>query len=108
MTEFFALRSKAYSYLMYDGIEKEKQTKGTKKCVTKWGLKFNDYKDCLLNNKIIPKSQQRFKSEKDNGYTEKINQIALSSNDDKRLQTYAKITTYPYGTNPLKVCKVRC
>ena len=38
-------------------------------------------------------------------YTEEINKIALSSNDDKRLQTFDKITTYPYGTNAFKVCK---
>ena len=36
-------------------------------------------------------------------YTEQINKIALSSNDDKRLQTFDKITTYPYGTNAFKV-----
>ena len=29
--------------------------------------------------------------------------MALSSNDDKRLQTFDKTTTYPYGTNALKV-----
>ena len=38
-------------------------------------------------------------------YTEEINKIALSNNDDKRLQTFDKITTYPYGTNAFKVCK---
>ena len=37
--------------------------------------------------------------------TEQINKIALSSNDDKRLQTFDKITTYPYGTNTFKVCE---
>ena len=36
-------------------------------------------------------------------YTEEVNKIALSSNDDKRLQTHDKITTYPYGTNAFKV-----
>ena len=30
-------------------------------------------------------------------------QIALVSNDDKKLQTFDKITTYPYGTNAFKV-----
>ena len=50
-------------------------------------IKFNDYKVCLLNNEIILKSQQRFKSEAHNVYTEEINKIALSSNDNKRLQT---------------------
>ena len=38
-------------------------------------------------------------------YTEEVNKIALSSNDDKRLQTFDRIRTYPYGTNALKVCK---
>ena len=34
-------------------------------------------------------------------YTEEVNKIALSSNDDKRLQTSDKITTYPYGTDEM-------
>ena len=66
---------------------------------------FNDYKDCLFKNKAILKSQQRFKSEAHNAYTEETNKIALSSNYDKRLQTFDKITTYPYGTNTFKVCQ---
>ena len=49
-------------------------------------LKFKDYKDCLSNNEIILKSQQRFKSEAHSVYTEKINNIVSNSNDDKRLQ----------------------
>ena len=40
-----------------------------------------------------------------NVYIQRINKIALSSNDDKRLQTFDKITTYLYGTNAFKVCK---
>ena len=38
-------------------------------------------------------------------YTEEINTIATGSNDDKRLQTFNKVTTYPYGTNAYKVCE---
>ena len=68
-------------------------------------LKFNYYKDCLLNNEIILKSQQRFKSETHNVYTEEINKIALSSNDDKRLPTFDGIKSYPYGTSAGKICK---
>ena len=64
---------------------------------------FKNYIDCSFNNKIILKSQQKFKSNCDNVYTEQINKITLSSNDDKRLQTFDKITTYPYGTNAFKV-----
>ena len=104
MTEFVALRPKTYSYLMDDG-NSDKKAKGTKKCVIKRRLKFNDYKDCLLNNEVILKSQQRFKSEAHNAYTEEVNKIALSSNDDKRLKIFDRITLYPYGTSVGKVCK---
>ena len=76
-----------------------KKAKGTKKCVIKRILKFNDHKDCLLNKETILKTQQRFKSEAYNVY------IALSSNDDKRVHTFDRITSYPYGTSAGKVCK---
>ena len=46
-----------------------------------------NYKDCLFNDETILKSQQRFKSHYHNVYTERINKITLSSNDDKKLQT---------------------
>ena len=104
MGEFAALRPKTYSYLMDDGGS-DKKAKGTKKCVIKGRIKFNDYKDCLLNNEIILKSQQLFKSERHDIYTEETNKIALSSNDDKRLQALDRITSYPYGTSAGKVCK---
>ena len=89
---------------MDDG-NSDKKAKGTKKCVIKRGLKFNDYKDCLLNNEIILKSQQRFKSEAHNVYTDKVNEIAINRIDNKRLQTFDRITSYPYGTSAGKVCK---
>ena len=104
MTEFAGLRPKTYSYIM-DDDNSGKKVKGTNKCVIKRRLKFNDYKDCLLNNEIILKSQQRFKSEAHNVYTEEVNKTALSSNDDKRLQTFDRIISYPYGTSVGKVCK---
>ena len=66
---------------------------------------FKNYTDFLLKNKIILKSQQRFKSDYHNIYTKQINKIALSSNDDKRLQIFDKIITYPYGKNAFKVCE---
>ena len=104
MLEFAGLRAKTYAYLMDDDSE-YKEAKGTKKCLIKRGLMSKIYKDCLLNNKIILQLQQKFKSDHHNVYTEQINKIALSSNDDKRLQTFDKITTYPYGTNAFKVCE---
>ena len=66
---------------------------------------FRNYKDYLLNNKNVYRSQQGFKSYNHDVYAEEVNKIALSANDDKRLQTFYKITTYPYGTNAFKVCE---
>ena len=51
------------------------------------------------NNKWILKTQQRFKSERHNVFTEEINKIALSSNDDKIMQSNDSIETYAYGTS---------
>ena len=119
MKEFVALRAKTYSYLKENNDE-DKKTKGTKKCAIKRKLKFQDYKNCLeaaqieskinylrkkkidvdslmenqkefVNNKIILRTQQRFKSETHNVFTEVINKIALSSNDDKRMQSIDSI-----------------
>ena len=66
---------------------------------------FKNFKDFSFNNKTILKSQQNFKSDHHNVYTEQINKIPLSSNDDTRLETFDKITTYPCGTNAFKICE---
>ena len=110
MKEFVGLRAKTYSYLK-DNNDEDKKAKGTKKCVIKRKLKFEDYKNCLeaaqienkinhlennkmdgdslkefiKNNNLMLETQQRFKSERHNVFTEEINKIALSSNDDKRM-----------------------
>ena len=59
---------------------------------------FENHKDCLFNGEVILKSQQRFKSDHHKVYKEEVNKIALSSNDDKRLQTFDGIETYSYRT----------
>ena len=66
---------------------------------------FELYKYCLFNEETMVKAQQRFKSDYRNVYTEEINKIALSSNDDKRIQTFDGITTYPYSTSNFKICE---
>ena len=96
ITEFVTLRPKTYSFLTDDGKE-DKKAKGTKKCVIKKMIKFNDYKKCLINNEVILKSQQRFISKKHDVYTENINKIALSNNDNKRIVSSNKIRSSPYG-----------
>ena len=96
ITDFVTLRPKTYSFLTDNGKE-DKKAKRTKKCVIKKMIKFNDYKKCLLNYEVILKSQQRFISKKHDVYTENINKIVLSNNDDKRIVSSNKISSYPYG-----------
>ena len=84
ITEFFALSPKAYSYIDGSGND-HKKAKGTKKRVIKQKLIFQNFKDCLFNNKNVYRPQQRFKSYNHDVYTEEVNKIALSSNDDKSL-----------------------
>ena len=111
MTEVVALRPKAYAYLIdgYDDANYEKnriinkKAKGTKKCVIQRKIMFENYKDCLFNNKTVYRLHERFKSYYHDVYTEEVNKIALSSDDDKRLQTSDRITTYPYGTSEMKM-----
>ena len=59
----------------------------------------------MFKNKVLYRSQQRIRSDHHKVYTEEVHKIALSSNDDKRIQTFDKVTTYPYGNNVFKVCK---
>ena len=95
ITKFVTLRPKTYSYLIND-CKEDKKAKGTKKYVIKRMIKFNDYKNFLLKEEVILKSQQRFISKKHDAYTENINKIALSNNDDKRIVSSDKITSYSY------------
>ena len=96
ITEFVALRPKAYSYKTEDNVELKK-AKVTKKCTRNKMLSFSDYKNCLFDNGKVLKSQQGFKSENHIVYTENINKIALSCNDDKRFVATDGIESYPYG-----------
>ena len=53
----------------------------------------------MKNNKVILKTQQRFKSEGKNVFTEEINKVVLSSKDDKRMQSIDSIESYAYETS---------
>ena len=113
MTKFVALRAKTYSFLIDEYTDEDyeknrivnKKAKGTKKCVVKREILFNNYLDSLFKNKVLHRSQQRFRSDHHKVYTEEVNKIALSSNGDKRTQTFDKFTIYPYGTNVFMVCR---
>ena len=95
ITEFVTLRPKLIRTLLMM-VKKIKKAKGTKKCIIKRMIKFDDYKNCLLKDKILLKSQQRLISKKHDVYAEDINKVALSNDDDKRIVSSDKITSYPY------------
>ena len=92
MIKVVVARPKAYAHLD-DNDSNHKKAKGTKKCVIKQKLMFQNYKDCLFNNNTVYRSQKRFKSYSHDVYIEEGNKIALSSNDDKRLQLSDRVTT---------------
>ena len=57
MTEFCALRAKAYAYKL-DHDTEMKKAKGTKKCIVKREITFKNYADALFNDEVIIRLQQ--------------------------------------------------
>ena len=57
------------------------------------------------NNKLILKTQQRFRWEKHKTFTWEINETALNSYDDERIHLIDSIETHAYGTSKDLVCK---
>ena len=105
ISKFCAHRAKSYAFLIGNVTDYHykkrgiinKKAKGTKKCVIKNKITFNDSVNVLFSGINLLRSQYSFRSRFHEIYTEKINKIALSSNDDKKIQCIDKITTYPYG-----------
>ena len=101
LREFVALRAKTYAYtqLIDNKIEKHKEGRGTQKCVIKKHLNFDLHKKALFNNETIRRTQQRFKSDYHNIYTQTVHKTALGNKDDKRIKSFDGIHIYPYGKN---------
>ena len=96
IAEFVGLRAKLYSYRVEESYE-EKKCKGVKKAVIKKTITFNDYKDCLFDNKPAMRKMNVIRSHLHTMYTETVNKIALSPFDDKRLIRKDNIHTFAYG-----------
>ena len=90
-----------------DDSEKKK-AKGTKKSVMKRRLMFENYKDCLFNDKIILQLQQGFKSDCQNVYAEQINKIALTVMLIKVYKHLIKLQHIHAEKMLLKYAKVKC
>ena len=123
MTKFVGLRAKTYSYLQMSVVKiKKEKTQKTVSLIANLNLKIikivskqlnlrikqtiqktkeidtdspkKDEKEFIKNNRLILKTQKRFKNERHNIFTQEINKIALSLNDDKRLQSSYLKETY--------------
>ena len=84
IVEFVGLRAKLYSYKMLDGSE-DKKCKWMTMNVTKRSIQFDDYRECLFSRKEQHRKMNVIRSHCQEIYTEEINKIAVSSNDDKRV-----------------------
>ena len=96
ITEFVGLRAKMYSYKV-DETE-EKKAKGVKKNVIKKDISFDDYYKCLRREKNpVYRKMNLIRGHNHETYSETINKIALSADDDKRVISNDGISTRAYG-----------
>ena len=93
--EFVGLRAKLYSYKMNDN--EEKKCKGVKKNVIKKKIRHEDYKDCLFSGKLQMRTMNVICNRKHDLFTEQVNKIALSTDDDKRFFLKGKVDTLAIG-----------
>ena len=96
MKEFVALRPKLYSFLMDDGKE-EKKAKVVKKCVIKKELKPKNFVKCLLTGEREIRKQNVIRSREHHVLTERMEKIALSADDNKRVVLENVIDTLALG-----------
>ncbi len=94
--EFVGLRAKLYAYKMFEGKE-EKKCKGVKKNVIAKDIKFNDYKKCLFEGVSQLRKMIVIRSRNHEVFTEEVNKVALSCDDDKRVILPNRVNTLAHG-----------
>ena len=109
MINFCATWAKTYAFRHYDDegkkIKEEKKAKETKKSITENDLKLDGYKNSALKNKIILRSQQRFKSDHHNVFTEEVNKVVTMTREYKILMGLQHMYT---EHQPLKFVNQKC
>jgi len=96
ISEFVGLRAKLHAIKKLDG-EEEKMCKGVKGGVFKKSISFEDFKKCLFSGRQQLRNMNIIRCHKHEIYTETVNKIALSANDDKRIIMPDNILTLAYG-----------
>ena len=92
VVEFVGLRAKLYAYLMDQGNE-SKKCKGIKKYVVQNSLTIDHFRDCLFNQQPQMRQMNVIRSHMHDVYSERVNKVALSHEDDKRIILEDKIHT---------------
>ena len=93
--EFVGLRAKLYSYKLHD--KEHKRCKGVKRNVVAKSITHKDYKNCLRTKNEQLRKMNVIRSHLHEIYTEEINKVALSANDDKRIILEDGVSTLAYG-----------
>ena len=101
ITEFVGLRSKLYAYKTDDN-EDHKKCKGVKRNVIANNIKFENYKNTLYTRQAFNIKQNTFRSYKHVIYTETIEKVGLSAEDDKCYIQNDNINTYTLGHYKIK------
>ena len=99
--EFVGLRAKLHSFKMDEG-EESKKCKGVKKQVVEKSITHEDYKTCLLTGKEQLRKMNIIRSYEHEVYTEEVNKVALSAEDDKRYILEDGIHTLAWGHYKIK------
>ena len=94
--EFVGLRAKLYSYKMFEG-KTEKKCKGIKKSIIKNNISFDDYKKCLMRGVEQIRKMNVIRSHKHEIFSETVNKVALSADDDKRIILADGVSTNALG-----------
>jgi len=95
--EFVGLKAKQYSFKMWEDSSEHKKCKAIRKNVVKNRITHDDYKNCLLNYKEQMRTMYVIRSHLHDVYTEEVNKVALSTEDDKRVIMENGLQTLAYG-----------
>ena len=95
--EFVGLSAKLYSYKMHEDGKEEKKCKGVKELVVRKTISHEDYKSCLFSGEEQMSRMNVIRIHLHEMYSEEVNKVTLSSEDDKRHVLEDKIHTLGHG-----------
>ena len=100
MTEFIGLRPKLYANSVEE-VGEQKKCKGVKKSTVDKNISLADYRKCLYTGEKQLRSMNVIRSRKHVVYSEQVNKVALSCDDDKRV-ILDRISTLAIGHYKIK------